>query len=62
MTARYAVGTRLSLLAGVTNLFDYRQTNREDYLWVDRTGNPDYTQIWGPNVGRRLYVGARFDL
>lgn len=62
VTARYAVGTRLSLLAGVTNLFDYRQTNREDYLWVDRTGNPDYTQIWGPNVGRRLYVGARFDL
>jgi outer membrane receptor for ferrienterochelin and colicins len=62
LTARYRVDKRLSVLVGVTNLFDFRQTDREDYLWINAAGHADVTHIWGPNIGRQLYAGARLDL
>jgi hypothetical protein len=46
----------------VNNLFNYRQVNTEDFLWVDAAGSADVTQLWGPNIGRQLYLGIRAQL
>jgi outer membrane receptor for ferrienterochelin and colicins len=46
----------------VNNLFDFRQTQHEDFLWVDSAGSLDVTHFWGPNRGRQVYAGVRFDL
>jgi outer membrane receptor for ferrienterochelin and colicins len=52
----------LSFIAGINNIFDYRQVDREDFLWVDAAGSPDVTQMWGPNLGRSWYIGLKADL
>ncbi|MBZ0094988.1 MAG: TonB-dependent receptor [Sulfuricella sp.] len=62
LTGRYKVNKTASLVVGVNNLLDYRQTDREDFLWVDSAGNFDVTHFWGPTRGRQVYAGVRFDL
>jgi outer membrane receptor protein involved in Fe transport len=62
LRAAYAFGPHFSLVAGVNNLFNYRQVNTEDFLWVDAAGSADVTQLWGPNIGRQLYLGIRAQL
>ncbi|RRD56274.1 TonB-dependent receptor [Comamonadaceae bacterium OH2545_COT-014] len=59
--AQYAVHKNVSLYLGVDNLFDYKQADKENFLWVDASGAPDVTHLWGPNRGRFIYVGAKFD-
>ncbi len=60
--AEYAVNSRLSLYAGADNLFNYRQSKKESFLWVSSNGAQDVTHLWGPNRGRFLYAGAKFTL
>lgn len=59
---QYAVDKRWALFVGADNLLDYRQADRDSYLWVSAAGRLDVTHIWGPNRGRFLYGGARFEL
>lgn len=54
------LGPRLTLTANVSNLFDFQQAQREDFLWVDAAGSPDVTHFWGPGRGRSIQVGLRF--
>lgn len=62
MSGRYRLSKGAALVFGVNNLFDYRQTDTEDFLWVDQDGGFDVTHFWGPNRGRQLYAGMRVDL
>lgn len=62
VNGRYRFDKTTSLVVGVNNLFDYRQTKVEDFLWVDGAGNIDVTHFWAPNRGRQFYAGVRFDL
>ena len=43
------------------NLFDYKQAERENFLWVNGEGGIDVTHLWGPNRGRYIYAGVKFD-
>lgn len=61
INGRYKFTDKIALLAGVSNLFDYQQNDKEDFLFVDSTGAPDVVQLWGPNRGRAAYAGVRFD-
>jgi len=62
MSGRYKFDKKSSLVLGVNNLFNFRQTQHEDFLWVDGAGSYDVTHFWGPNRGRQFYAGLRFDL
>lgn len=62
LSGRYRFSKRTALVFGVNNLFDYRQTDTEDFLWVNGDGEFDVTHFWGPNRGRQLYAGMRVDL
>lgn len=59
---QYAIDKRWTLFAGADNLFDFKQSDKDGYLWVDANGTIDVTHIWGPNRGRFLYGGVRFEL
>lgn len=62
LTGRYKVNKTASVVLGVNNLFNFRQTDHEDFLWTDRAGGYDVTHFWGPTRGRQLYAGVRFEL
>lgn len=62
MSGRYKFDKKSSLVLGVNNLFNFRQTQHEDFLWVDGAGKYDVTHFWGPNRGRQVYAGVRLDL
>lgn len=47
---------------GIDNVFDYKQADKESFLWVDGAGTLDLTQVWGPNRGRLVYAGVKFAL
>jgi outer membrane receptor for ferrienterochelin and colicins len=58
----YRFDKRWSAFAGADNLFDYRQVRRDSPLWIDASGAPDVTHIWGPLRGRFLFAGVRADI
>lgn len=60
--AQYRIDRRYSAFFGSNNLFDYRQSKHDSFLWVDSAGNIDVTQIWGPVIGRTVYAGLRVEL
>ena len=49
----------VSAYFGVANVLDYRQSRKENFLWVDRDGTLDVTQLWGPNLGRSAVAGVK---
>ena len=55
----------LSLKAGVNNLFDYTQAKKGDgpLAWREHGDHAhlDNRHIWGPNQGRVLYAGIKYD-
>lgn len=59
---QYAIDKRWAVFVGADNLFDYKQADHDGYLWVSAAGRLDVTHIWGPNRGRFIYGGARFEL
>lgn len=61
LRAQYAIDKRWAAFVGADNLTDYRQTDHDGYLWIDDAGAIDVTQIWGPNRGRFVYGGVRFE-
>ncbi|MCB5187923.1 TonB-dependent receptor [Methylobacillus caricis] len=60
--AEYQVNKRLALYAGADNLFDFKQTDHENFLWIDGAGGIDFTHLWGPGRGRYLYTGFKISL
>ncbi len=48
-----------SVYAGVKNLFDYTQTQKESPLFYDASGAYDVGHIWGPLRGRMTYAGIK---
>lgn len=59
---QYAIDKRWAVFVGADNLFDFKQTDHDGYLWVDTDGKIDVTHIWGPNRGRFVYGGIRFEI
>ena len=51
------ISKNFSLYAGVKNLFDYVQTDKESPLMYDDAGEYDVGHIWGPLRGRMTYAG-----
>ena len=51
------INKNFSLYAGVKNLFDYVQTDKESPLMYDTEGAYDVGHIWGPLRGRMTYAG-----
>jgi outer membrane receptor for ferrienterochelin and colicins len=51
------ISKTFSLYAGVKNLFDYVQTDKESPLLYDANGEYDVGHIWGPLRGRMTYAG-----
>lgn len=62
LKASYAFNNRWSVFAGVDNVFNYVQTDKESPLWLDSSGGIDVTHVWGPLQGRYMYAGVRFSL
>ncbi|CAG0998277.1 hypothetical protein MTYP_02697 [Methylophilaceae bacterium] len=60
--AEYQFNQRLALYAGANNLFDFKQTDHENFLWIDGAGGIDFTHLWGPGRGRYLYTGLKISL
>ncbi|MCZ8394105.1 TonB-dependent receptor plug domain-containing protein [Achromobacter xylosoxidans] len=59
MRGEYAVNKHFTLYAGVDNVFNYKQTDKESPLFVNGEGEFDVTHLWGPNRGRYLYAGTK---
>ena len=59
---QYAIDKRWAVFAGADNLFDYKQSDHDGMLWINAAGTVDVTHIWGPNRGRYVYGGVRFEL
>lgn len=62
MRGEYRLNKQWSTYFGVDNLLDFKQSDKESMLWVDGSGSIDVTHIWGPNRGRFIYSGVKFNL
>lgn len=62
LRGEYRINKQWGVFAGIDNVFDFKQSDKESMLWVDGTGGLDVTHIWGPNRGRFLYGGVKFAL
>ena len=60
MRGEYRVDKRWAAYFGVDNVFNFRQADKENMLWIDSEGGIDVTHIWGPNRGRFVYGGIKF--
>lgn len=59
-SATFKLGSHAQVFLHVSNLFDFKQADREDFLWVDAKGGVDVTHFWGPGRGRAVQAGLRF--
>jgi len=59
LRASFRWNPMVSAYLGVANVLDYRQARKENFLWVDRDGTLDVTQLWGPNLGRSALAGVK---
>lgn len=61
LRGEYSVSKNVALYLGVDNALDYKQANRENFLWVNSAGEFDVTHFWGPSRGRFVYAGAKLE-
>jgi outer membrane receptor for ferrienterochelin and colicins len=59
LRAAYQWNKSVQTYIGINNAFDYQQAKKDSFLWLDRDGNIDVTQIWGPNIGRTVVAGVK---
>ncbi|UCV12752.1 TonB-dependent receptor [Dechloromonas denitrificans] len=59
---QYAIDKRWAVFAGADNIFNFKQSDHDGMLWVNADGAVDVTHIWGPNRGRFVYGGLRFEI
>ena len=57
--AEYAFNKSFSAYLGADNLTDYKQSDKESALFIDASGAPDVTHLWGPSRGRYVYAGVK---
>lgn len=62
LRAEYRANKNWSGYLGVDNILDYQQIDKDSFLFIDATGGVDVTNIWGPNRGRFIYSGLKFEL
>jgi len=62
LRGEYKFNKQWSGFLGIDNVFDYKQSDKESFLWVDSAGAIDVTHFWGPNRGRYVYAGVKFEL
>ncbi len=62
LRGEYKVNKQWSAFVGIDNVLDFKQADKENFLWVDGAGDYDVTHVWGPNRGRFAYAGVRFAL
>ena len=55
----YKFSKTLAVYAGVDNLTNYRQSDKESFLFVDADGAPDVVHLWGPSRGRFVSAGVK---
>jgi outer membrane receptor for ferrienterochelin and colicins len=60
LSATWKFAPMAALILSVNNVFDVLQTDKEDFLWVDRSGKVDVTHFWGPGRGRSIQAGLRW--
>jgi outer membrane receptor for ferrienterochelin and colicins len=59
MRGEYAYSKKFAFYAGIDNALDYKQSDKESFLFVDGDGAPDVVHLWGPNRGRYMYAGVK---
>jgi len=59
LRGEYKFNKTLGMYAGVDNVFDYKQSDKESFLFVDGQGGEDVTHLWGPSRGRYIYAGLK---
>jgi outer membrane receptor for ferrienterochelin and colicins len=59
LRAEYAISKTWAVYLGADNVTDYKQSDKESFLFVDGDGAPDVVHLWGPNRGRYLYAGVK---
>ena len=57
--ANYQFSPKINAYMSVNNVFNYQQGNVDSFLFVDRQGGLNVTQIWGPNIGRTVTAGVK---
>ena len=62
LRGEYRFNKQWAAFAGVDNLLDFKQSDKESLLWINAAGDLDVTHIWGPNRGRFIYGGVKFTL
>ena len=65
LRSEYKINNHNSISFGVNNLFDYVQANKDSQLFLD-SSNPATAElgtsnIWGPNIGRVLYLNYKIN-
>ncbi len=53
---------KYNFYVGVKNIFDYVQSKKDSFLWINQDGQVDTTNIWGPTRGRYMYVGLKMNV
>ena len=61
LRAEYATSKKFAFYAGIDNALDYKQSDKESFLFVDGDGAPDVVHLWGPSRGRYVYAGVKFN-
>ena len=62
LRGEYKINKQWSGFAGIDNVFDFKQADKESLMWVNGAGEYDVTHFWGPNRGRYIYAGVKFAL
>ena len=60
LRAEWRINKTVAVYAGADNVLDYKQSDKESFLFVDGAGAPDVVHLWGPSRGRYLYAGLKF--
>ena len=60
LRAEWHINKTMAVYAGADNVFDYKQSDKESFLFVDGAGAPDVVHLWGPSRGRYVYAGLKF--
>ena len=59
LRGEYKINKTVSVYASADNVFDYKQSDKESFLFVDGEGAPDVVHLWGSSRGRYVYAGVK---
>jgi hypothetical protein len=41
---------------GINNILDFKQTTKDSFIYLSKTGDLNHGNIWGPVVGRTMFL------